>query len=335
MRLNIGDSNLVLNYLQIKLKESYNPNITVTGDYYESVNNKYGFAHYVAKYLNMMYPPLFDMDEGYDSSAIRDVSQEPISIMNYFLCDNKGHRLDSSIYKYKYYDGLDNDGNIEQKYNENYGTSANELYAKIYSRNVIDMIHKNYRNDCPIIQEDDWTAYNDTVPKQMQKVGIIEDPVGGVLDVNTGSSKFLLSFGEPLEDVKQEPEYKAVKKSYEDNKVYKLSTWETDKNICEIDDLVLSYLMGRTITPDSSKEDIYYVQHLLIEGRLIDKLPNYDKGLWKTKDWDLTQLIMEYQKEHFDKFLTHPLFITGYFDIFTEAVLLRDRGEQSYGIRGL
>ena len=32
---------------------------------------------------------------------------------------------------------------------------------------------------------------------------------------------------------------------------------------------------------------------------------------------------------------TNPLFVTGYLDIFTEAQLLKDRGEQLYGIHGL
>ena len=43
-----------------KLKEQYNPNVMVTGDYYTVNYNNYGFAHFIAKYLNTMYPPVGD-----------------------------------------------------------------------------------------------------------------------------------------------------------------------------------------------------------------------------------------------------------------------------------
>ena len=54
MNLKFEDSNMALVYVQTKLKESYNSDIIVNGDYYNGFNSNYGFAHYIFKYLNII-----------------------------------------------------------------------------------------------------------------------------------------------------------------------------------------------------------------------------------------------------------------------------------------
>jgi hypothetical protein len=121
------------------------------------------------------------------------------------------------------------------------------------------------------------------------------------------------------------------------NIIFSLEPWNVDKNICEIDDFVASYLLGRTITPKSSMEDIYYVQKLIYQNQEISK---QRKGIWclpgeEGTIYDLTTAIINYQKTRVNKLSTKPLFVTGYFDIFTEAALLKDVGERDNGIYGL
>ena len=127
-------------------------------------------------------------------------------------------------------------------------------------------------------------------------------------------------------------EYGPITISAKNERIYYLSKWKQNKNICELDEFVLSYLMGRTITPYSSKEDIYYVQKLMITDNVIS---NADKGIWNSDSGNLTEIIMNYQRRKVNPYSNSPLFVTGYFDIFTEAAILKDRGEQTYGIHGL
>jgi hypothetical protein len=104
------------------------------------------------------------------------------------------------------------------------------------------------------------------------------------------------------------------------NIIFTLSGWNKEKEICELDDFVTSYLIGRTITPQSSMEDIYYVQRLLIHDRNITR---EEKGVWciqgaEGTEYDLTQTIINYQSNRVNA-LNADIFVTGYFDIYTEA----------------
>ena len=78
-------------------------------------------------------------------------------------------------------------------------------------------------------------------------------------------------------------------------------------------------------------EDIYYVQSLLMGSYLQER----DKGIWDSDSGNLTDIIMEYQRRKVNAYTSEPIFVTGYFDIFTEGAILKDRGEQTYGIHGL
>lgn len=133
-------------------------------------------------------------------------------------------------------------------------------------------------------------------------------------------------------DTQYTPPVYVFKYNNKKDRIYKLYSWTKDKEICELDDLVMSYLLGRTISPNSTLEEIYYVQKLLIGEQNIQP---HDKGLWNSDSGNLTDLIIKYQQSKINTYTTHPLFVTGYFDIYTEASLLREGGEQSYGIYGL
>lgn len=152
--------------------------------------------------------------------------------------------------------------------------------------------------------------------------------------------KYIIDFLDPpilcrLENKRDFSDSKAtfpdVKNNYPQyQNIYTLQNWKIPKAKCELDDYVMSYLLGRTITPRSSREEIYYVQKLLIGD-----VENPYRGLWVSPRGNLTELIMNYQKTCVNVYDNIPIFVTGYFDIFTEAALLRGKGEQSYGIYGL
>ena len=289
MNLNFKDKNLALIYMQKMLKEQYNPDVIISGDYYTNINIYYGFAHYVAKYLNTFYPPMFpdDYKEPYfphesqgdyrtQYDFPRDITN-PVSIANYFLCSNKGFKLKVP--------SLTNGGNIITK-DENGNpitfSIGESKYIEIYNKYLSKIADEN---DLPL-----FLKYSNNPDR--------------VFDV--------------------------------DERVYTLQ-WNTDsstyeKQICEIDDLVYSFLIGRTIGPNSTREEIYYAQQLII-GDL--NIAVQDRGLWKSNSGDLTQLIAKYQMARVNQLDTHPIIVTGYLDIYTEAALLRDGGEKNYGIHGL
>lgn len=278
MNLNFKDDNLALIYVQTKLKENYNSDIIVTGDYYTAFNKNYGFAHYVFKYLNTFFPPLgtnsYDVNVADDNFNIPKNPTDVISIANYFASDNKGNKL-------RFPRWADDDNHtLFPKENDVYWTTHPEqlVYKNIYSR-YIGKVVKRY--DMPI-----FTKYSDNRIDYPNKA----------------------------------------------DRIYNLYMWRTNKEICEIDDLVMSYLLGRTITPNSSMEDIYYAQVLLLGE---NNIAVNDRGLWISDSGDLTNIIATYQASRMNVDTTHPLFVTGYLDIYTEAQLLKDRGEQLYGVHGL
>ena len=109
-----------------------------------------------------------------------------------------------------------------------------------------------------------------------------------------------------------------------DQIAFTLDYWPRKKKMCELDDLIVSYLLGRTITPKSSREDIYYVQQLLIKDR--NFYPG-EKGSWNCTAPDgttisLTDTIMDFQKSCPNGYGAVPVLVTGYFDIFTEKQAL-------------
>lgn len=121
------------------------------------------------------------------------------------------------------------------------------------------------------------------------------------------------------------------------NEIFTLSDWNISKGIMELDDYVTSFLLGRTIGPNSSMEDIYYAQKLLIQNRVIN---DKEKGVWCLPNqegtiYDMTQTVIDYQKARVDKNSTTPLFVTGYFDIYTEGYVLKEIGGDVNGILGL
>ena len=266
MNLKFDESNLALVYLQTKLKEDYNNLIVVNGDYYKTFNINYGFAHYIFKYLNMMYPPAIesmysvDLDDSVFETPL--TTTQCMSIANYFVCDNRGNKLVPPP--------ISSDGYISYVGDE----TAYNTYIDMYGRQI-NVIKR--RNDLPIFLNNDYTLNKE-------------------------------------------------------DRVYNLYNWKAEKSICELDDLVMSYLLGRTIGPNSSREDIYYAQLLLIGKEHIEPT---DKGKWDSDSGNLTNLLIDYQQSQINTDKTHPLFVTGYFDIYTESSLLRNRGEQLYGVYGL
>ena len=310
MGLNFKDNNLALSYLQIKLNEQYNPNILILGNYYTYINNNYGFAHYIARYLNLMYPPLMlnstgdglDIDNAYKETLDDTVfntqtksSDDLISIANYFLCDNNGNRLTEDVLVPNTIDNINNTNDID----------INNLttYQKIYSIDIIGIF--NILDSPLFISFEDLNSM--TTDDDNEPINIL------------------------VNRIKTYKLQNKINKTAKKDRIYCLEPWNTSKEICEIDNLVLSYLLGRTITPNSSMEEIYYAQQLLYG----DNIPEYCKGLWVSDYGCLTDRIKEYQAAYVDPVTTNPLFVTGYFDIYTEAALLRDKGEQIYGILGL
>lgn len=288
MKTVFGDNSLSVHFIQQMFYETYNDDVIVDGSYYTTYDMNYGFAHYIAKYLDSTYPVLdAQTKEAYatnTTNTTRDITL-PISIMNYFLCDNNGNRLTFTP------------TNTPDEYEQ---SNENELYRKIYNKysivyNVPDSIvpayapatkYKKYmnNNDLPLFIDYDGTNYS----------------------VNT-------------------------------NSIFTLSGWNISKGICEIDDYVASFLLGRTIGPNSSMEDIYYAQKLLIRDR---EITNAEKGIWclpgqDGTPFDMTQTVINYQKARIYKSNTTPLFVTGYFDIYTEGYVLKEIGGDINVILGL
>ena len=114
--------------------------------------------------------------------------------------------------------------------------------------------------------------------------------------------------------------------------LFNLQSWNIEKSICELDDFVMSYLLDRTITEYSSKEEIYYVQKLLINP---SELGEKEKGVWKTDLHDLTGIICNFQKNHVNRYKNTPIFVTGYFDIFTEAAAIFEYESSDSSVYGI
>lgn len=296
MRKQFGDSSIAIEYVQQYLNENYNDNIYVSGDYYKTFDMNYGFAHFIAKYLDFMYPVLDSQTkEEYaanDGTAIRDIKQ-PISIANYFLCSNAGKRL-----KFGYSNTCikGKESQTVQPANEQYS-----LYRKIYNYYMTPLFRKESEDS----------------------VSIAFEPI---------DKKYIVKNDLPLF-----VEYDGTHYSTNENTIFTLSAWNIPKEICEIDDVVASYLLGRTVTPNSSREDIYMVQKLMIHDR---EITQKEKGIWcmpgmEGTQFDLTQTILNYQKLRVNPLNTTPLFVTGYYDIYTEASILKEVGEDTYGIFGL
>lgn len=313
MKLNYGSKSLVVRYLQQKLKETYNSNILITGDYYKHFEMNYGLSHHIAKYLDYTYPILDPTTlteyKNKQGDTIRPL-KKCISITNYFLSDNKGNRLtfnpnylkkseDNVETPYFYYIPyiVDGSGNIIEQ------PEGNKLYNNIYNdyMKVVNL-------------RDDETQLSTIQPLYPSFVVQNDLPLfvsrnsDGTYNINT-------------------------------NTIYRLESWNIQKDICEIDDFVASYLLGKTITPNSSMEDIYYAQKLIYNGQDIEQKR---KGVWclpgdEGTFNDMTCAIISYQQSKVNKLNTTPLFVTGYFDIFTEASILKDigLGGVENGIHGL
>ena len=221
------------------------------------------------------------------------ISDDLISIANYFLCDNNGNKLEKDI---KLTATVDNINSVEL-------VPLSTEYRKIYGDDIVSIFN--------ILDSPLFVSYTEL---KNSTTDIPSDPIN-ILVKKIETYELIDSINE------------TAKK----DRIYSLEPWNNNKQICEIDDLVLSYLLGRTITPNSSMEDIYYVQNLFYG----ENIPIQCKGLWVSDYGCLTDTIKEYQASYVDPITTNPLFVTGYFDIFTEAALLRDRGEQIYGIYGL
>ena len=315
MSFNFNDKSMILNYLQIKLKEQYNPNIIINNEYYKNILSKYGFAHYIARYLNVMYPP---MDNTYNISYEQDTvfaeTKQPtdcISVMNYFLCDNKGNKLQ-------------NDYIFDPT-----STSESSIYKQIYGNDVCALFDVF---DPPLFMtyEDLLTIPNTNIPyiNSKYRTNLLNK-------INYWNLKddYTLEYDSETEEYKYKIiKYGPITTIAKKDRIYYLSKWKKDKKICEIDDYILSYLMGRTITPYSSMESIYYVQKLMITSNTIAVK---DRGIWNSPSGNLTDIIINYQRNKINQYSTTPIFVTGYFDIYTEASVLRDRGEQTYGIYGI
>lgn len=260
MNVNFEDSSLVVHYIQQFLNENYNSGIYVNSRYYESFDMNYGFAHYVAKYLERTFPVLDEQTKQEYLNPIkigrRDL-KKPISILNYFLCNNDGNTL---------------------RYNDSMNNSQKTIYNDIY--NNFMMVH--------------WDS----------SISMYKPIYGGKYMINNDLPLFT-SYTNGTYTVNQ-------------SSIFQLSPWTRSKNICELDDLVVSFLLGRTITPNSTMEEIYYVQKLLIKNR---ELYKGEKGNWNFVRPDgttLTDTIMNFQRSCTNNYGDVPILVTGYFDIFTE-----------------
>lgn len=297
MKSNFGDSSIVIHYIQQLLNETYNDNAIVNGEYYTTYDMNYGFAHFIAKYLDTMYPLIGQQAKKEyaenDGTVVRDITK-PISVTNYFLAGNNQTRLQySQVDQFitrnnTHYTIYDKDSLYNKIYNE-YMTLA----RTIDEHGVVVGYKPTYRGK--------YTVKNDL-------------PI--FFDYDKDSDTYTLN----------------------ENKIFTLTPWDIQKNICEIDNFIASYLLGQTIGPKSSMEDIYYAQKLLIRDREITK---QEKGIWCPKGmegtmYDFTETVQAYQAARVNKQSNVPLFVTGYFDIFTEGIALKEVGGMADDtIRGL
>lgn len=292
-----GDSSITIHYIQQILNETFNDEVFVSGEYYKHFDMHYGFAHFIAKYLDYMYPILDDnVKEEYskitDTTPPRERTQM-ISICNYFLSDNRGNRLRFN----PNFSTLDSDENNYHNVNKSH-SSGNPGYEDIYNKFMV--------------------VYN------------TNDEIKATYD-----GKYFIKNDPPLfiqYDAKAENKY-----SVNNNTIFPLTSWKKQKSICEIDDLVASFLMGRTIGPMSSMEDIYYVQQLLIRNRTLEKI---EKGVWcppgkEHSIYDMTETVSNYQKSLVSNSEISDVFVTGYFDIITESYALKEVGVPENAILGL
>lgn len=295
MNKKFGDKGLVIHFMEQLLYETYNDAVTVSGEYYTHHDMNYGFAHFIAKYLNYKYPLLdkkskddYNRHAESHSSDARDL-HEPISIMNYFLCNNSGGKLSFSLQE-----------------TTNAYIEKNPIYSQIYNQYMV-LYNVGDGGIIKIQPKEDYKRYFNKIDTPLFCTC--------TYDKNTDSYKY----------------------GYNNDIIFSMDTWSIKKDICEIDDFIASYILGRTITPKSSQDDIYYVQKLLIRDRNIEK---DERGVWCMRGcegtkYDLTQTIINYQKLHVDSLGSTPLFVTGYFDIFTEACVRKELGETENGIYGL
>lgn len=110
-------------------------------------------------------------------------------------------------------------------------------------------------------------------------------------------------------------------------------TFNSAKKDFDLDSFVMSFLLGRTIGPTSTMEDIEYVQKLL-EDSIYTNYYHNRYGEW---DDELTATLYDYQKAINKRYVSNGLketnnykdyniiFPTGYFDIITEKYLLQDK----------
>ena len=74
--------------------------------------------------------------------------------------------------------------------------------------------------------------------------------------------------------------------------------------------------------------------------RVMD-IQNFEKGIWcpigyeGSPLYDMTQTVISYQQSLVSTLNTNNIFVTGYFDIFTEACALKEVGAKNHGILGL
>ena len=260
-----GDKGITVHNIQQMLCETYNSTVHVTGEYYKTFDMNYGLAHFIAKYLDRKYPILDAATRAEYADVPDDFSQrslnKPVSIMNYFLCNNRGGKL----------------------------LFDDETYRKIYNE------YMRVKKDA---SDPNATAY---VPEYGGKYMIKNDlPLFTTYDKDSNTYN--------------------VKST-----IFNLEKWSRNKEICEIDDLVASYLFGQTITPNSSKEEVYYVQKLLIPE---EHIAREEKGNWnyvRPNGETLTDTIIQFQQRCMNKYDSVPILVTGYFDIFTENLALSQR----------
>jgi hypothetical protein len=108
-------------------------------------------------------------------------------------------------------------------------------------------------------------------------------------------------------------------------------TFNSEKLSFNIDDFIASFILGRTITPYSSMEDINYVQKLMENNIYI----NYEAEVYGEWDSSLTNTLYQYQQDLNERYKDSEkalegkdyniLIPTGYFDIITEKYMLQDR----------
>lgn len=115
--------------------------------------------------------------------------------------------------------------------------------------------------------------------------------------------------------------------------------YNKDKKPYDIDDIVLSYLLGRTIGPTSDVDDIAYVQKLIM-----NVYSNYVPKSLGTWDNILSELIYSYQQQINEESMSTDttdstlytsnnkirLLSTGYFDIYVEKYLLAEQGDDMF-----